>query len=320
MVELACLAPSVHNTQPWTWVVQDQTLRLYADTKRQLMYADSKRRDLVISCGAALHQLDVAARASGWQCEIRRMPEQHDPTYLAEIRFAAHRPTDVELRRARAITQRRTDRRQVSSWPVPAGRLEELSAIAPEYGVLARVVEICELDVVHRVLRDATELQNRNERYLDELFAWTHARAHEGVPAASLLTRAAAQGSPGSFSRFPAGELQDEYVEEAMPGTEWLVVATASDDIMSWLRAGEALAALWLECTISGLALVPYTQPVEVRSTYDVLQRDLLHGNSCPQLLLRLGWPPLSNKRVAATPRRGVDQVLQFRVAKERLA
>ena len=71
VVELACLAPSIHNTQPWTWRLRDGLLELHADATRRLPAADPTSRSLVISCGAALHHARVAARALGWEARRR---------------------------------------------------------------------------------------------------------------------------------------------------------------------------------------------------------------------------------------------------------
>ncbi|MGA8209327.1 MAG: hypothetical protein WB798_04150, partial [Nocardioidaceae bacterium] len=75
LLELACRAPSVHNTQPWLWRVHGTRVELYADFQRQLVQADPQRRDLLISCGAALHHLQVAAQALGWSARVRRTPD-----------------------------------------------------------------------------------------------------------------------------------------------------------------------------------------------------------------------------------------------------
>jgi hypothetical protein len=53
-VERASLAPSVHNTQPWRFVVRPTVLELHADSDRQLRALDPTGRQLVISCGCAL--------------------------------------------------------------------------------------------------------------------------------------------------------------------------------------------------------------------------------------------------------------------------
>jgi len=315
LVELACRAPSVHNTQPWRWTYDGATLELFADTRRQLTYADPDRRDLIISCGAALHQLEVAAAAAGWASVVRRMPDPSDETLLASIRFEERPGTDTDRRLAQAITERRTDRRLPSSWPVPAGKLEQLAQTAQHSGVLAWVdLDGHQTVAIEEALPTAARLQNVNEAYLDELLAWTHSRDAEGIPTTNLLTRDAASKPPESQTRFPAGSLADEYDEGgAKPAPAWLVLSTSSDDALSWLRTGEALAAVWLSCTAAGLLLVPYTQATEVDTTRALLQREVLGDTSCPQILLRVGWRPPSRTAVEPTPRRAVDSVLELR-------
>ena len=87
LVELAARAPSVHNTQPWLWAVADDRLTLFADRARQLVHADPDGRDLIISCGAALQHLQVAAAGHGWRTEARRMPNPDNDSQLADISF-----------------------------------------------------------------------------------------------------------------------------------------------------------------------------------------------------------------------------------------
>ena len=62
---VAVRAPSIHNTQPWRWRLDDDGLRLLADRSRQLAVADPDGHSLLVSCGAALH-LTGLGLAAGW--------------------------------------------------------------------------------------------------------------------------------------------------------------------------------------------------------------------------------------------------------------
>jgi hypothetical protein len=55
----------VHNTQPWRWLVGDHSVHLMADRARGVPATDPDGRDLLLSCGAALHHLRVAFAALG---------------------------------------------------------------------------------------------------------------------------------------------------------------------------------------------------------------------------------------------------------------
>jgi hypothetical protein len=59
---LAARAPSVHNTQPWRWLAEDDSMRLFADWRRQVPNTDPDGQDLLVGCGAALRHLRVVVR------------------------------------------------------------------------------------------------------------------------------------------------------------------------------------------------------------------------------------------------------------------
>jgi hypothetical protein len=84
-VAMAVRAPSVHNSQPWNWRIGYSSLHLYADPDRQLRETDPDGRDLILSCGAALHHLRVAFAALGWAAEVHRLPNPDEPDHLAAI-------------------------------------------------------------------------------------------------------------------------------------------------------------------------------------------------------------------------------------------
>ena len=74
-LELAGRAPSLHNSQPWRWRLDGSIVHLYLDAARQLRATDPDARELVISCGAALHHLQVALAGQGRQVRVRRLPD-----------------------------------------------------------------------------------------------------------------------------------------------------------------------------------------------------------------------------------------------------
>src|SRR4051795_2558128 len=81
-VEVACRPPSIHNTQPWLWVLRAGQLELRADRDRQLRVADPDGHSLLISCGAALHLTELALRGQGWLVRAQRLPDPADPDLL----------------------------------------------------------------------------------------------------------------------------------------------------------------------------------------------------------------------------------------------
>jgi hypothetical protein len=313
ILERACRAPSVHNTQPWTWRVGADRVDLFADYRRQLVYADPQGRDLMISCGAALHHFQVAARAMGYATSVRRVPRSGDEQLVASMQLTVAPAPEDAAALLEAISRRRTDRRRLTSWPVPGERLDALVAAGSQWG--AQVLPLRGEAVKDRLLtltRRADELQQRNRGYVQELNSWTTYWSDEGVPVSHIPRDARVTTTDVLNRRFRNGVLDDPVLEDEPAGDGLLLICTSSDDPLSRVRAGEALSAVWLQASQDGLSLVPLSQAVEVPETRRLLQDDVLGDRSVAQILLRVGWPPLERKPLPATPRRHVDDVRSF--------
>jgi nitroreductase len=308
LVSLASRAPSVHNTQPWSWRLRDDRLELHADWSRRLEVADPDGRNLVISCGAALHHLQIAASASGWRAAVTRVDDTAQPSLLAQVRLSPSPPPHTAAADLRAIAERCTDRRRFTSWPVPHERLQLLVAAAEGVdGEAAPIVDVSDRFRVEMLVIRAHRLQERNASVAAEAARWTDRGAYDGVPSAHVPD--AHVGPATRRSRFAPGGLEDEgrHVESG----DGLVILYDSDDTpAAWLRAGESLSALWLRAVGEGLSVVPLSQVVEVAETRDALQHEILGGRAVPLMLVRVGWQAISRSQLEPSPRRPLDGVL----------
>jgi hypothetical protein len=282
LVSLACRAPSVHNTQPWTWRIDPGGISLYADASRQLSLADPDGRNLMISCGAALHHLQVAALARGWSASVSRLPDPADPTLLADVRLSpVNRPAGA-VDDVRALKERCTDRRRFTSWPVPDEGLVRLATIASVWG------------------GQGVALTDVAERFQVELLVARamHLQAHD-----------VAVTEEQEHNRFGPDALGDP--ADDVQGGDGLVVLCATDDTpLARLQTGEGLSALWLHAVREGLSVVPLSQVIDVPETRAALQHGVLGGLVVPMLLVRVGWQAISRSQLETTPRRAVDEVL----------
>lgn len=85
VLTLAVRAPSIHNTQPWRWRVCPTSLELFSRPDMQLRSTDPDGRELILSCGVALHHCVVALASLGWQAKVNRFPDPKDRCHLATI-------------------------------------------------------------------------------------------------------------------------------------------------------------------------------------------------------------------------------------------
>jgi nitroreductase len=262
-VELANHAPSVHNTQPWRWLAGNHSVHLMAS---------SASWDVLLGCGAALHHLQVAFAALGWGTAVHRIPNEHDLDHLAAVALHPRVASPAEVALAGTIVRRRSYRRRLTSWEVPAPHLDLMADAAARAGAL--LVPVTD-GAVRRLLTPATGAAD--QRRLELAAHGGRSRWHDPRPE-----------------------------EPDPPDGELLVVATPGDDPLSLLNAGEATSAALLAATDVGLATCPLSQPLEAADTRAAVREHVLDGVTHPQLVLRVGWasvsaPPLPNMPVRRT-------------------
>ena len=272
----AIQSPSIHNSQPRIWKVQDDGLRLHADPKRHLRSADPDGRDLLISCGAALHHCAVALAALGWHASIRRLPDRADLSLLAVMTVQRQPADELDRMLAGAIGRRRTDRRPYSPGPVPWGDIALMGSRAARAGVMLRQID--EIPRLSAIVADAVSLRAADPDYLDELVDWGSRRT-------ALSAEAAHSDDNGVL----------------------VALGTESDDCLARLRAGEAASLVLLSATAMGLASCLVTEPLGIAETREEVRTDVFGSNGFPQLLIRLGWPPAGAEPLPPTPRRPLD-------------
>jgi nitroreductase len=123
--ELATLAPSIHNSQPWRWRIRDAGLELYLEHSRRLGITDPDRRLAILSCGAALHHAATALAAEGRRTDITRLPDPADPDHLARLGVTGPAPVSPDaMRRVQTIRLRHIDRRPTTRTPVESDHLD----------------------------------------------------------------------------------------------------------------------------------------------------------------------------------------------------
>ncbi|MCV7196452.1 Acg family FMN-binding oxidoreductase [Mycobacterium angelicum] len=310
VLTLATRAPSVYNTQPWRWRVDDQALHLYADPSRQLPVTDPDGRDLIVSCGAALNHCVIALAAMGWRSKVRRLPDPADHDHLATIEVHADAADPVDVALAAAIPQRRTDRRYYGSWPVSAADIALMGARAARLGVMLRQVD--ELATLKHIVTHAVRTHMSDREYLNELTVWSgRYDSKAGVPAHNTPAHDCASPLPGRFFAGPA-LAQPAGASPTDDKAAILALGTSTDDRLDWLRAGEATSVVLLTATALGLASCAVTEPLEIAATREAVRTDVF-GSCCnPQMLLRVGWAPVNADPLPATPRRRLERAVEW--------
>lgn len=310
-VRSACRAPSLHNSQPWQWVLDRGRLQLFLDSSR-VMATDTSARQALISCGAALDHLRVAMSAAGWHADVDRFPDPANTNHLASIGFTRlPYVTDRDQRRARAIWARHTDRLPFSSVS-DRDSFESVVRAASSGGAV-------HVDLLPESLRPqlveasqtAESLQFYNTVYHDELCWWTAPfESAEGIPYSALGTTS--EGARVAIDRtFPAHRGPERRTEIPEDHATIVLLSTDGDGRGDALASGEALSSVLLECTMAGLATCPVTHVTELHVTRDLI-KSLFDRDATPQVLVRVGVVPVTEKPPPPTPRRSLSEVLRL--------
>jgi hypothetical protein len=306
-------APSVHNIQPWYFrIVADDRIDICArfgdgaDTEvatngnGRLRVSPDLRRELIISCGAALYNLRLAIRVTGHDLAVWLLPRDCGPLVLASVEIVTDRtkrPTVTEQELYDAIPRRHTNRWPYDNHhPVPIPILVAMQHAADKEEGRLRVLGRRQVRTWLRVAHDADREQRDSLGRQRDLAQWTNG-GDSGVPAAAF-------GPPGTFGedhhlwwhlgrRRGYAPIRD-FRPCTNPGTEGtdaaagpggqddrrkaktprferrpqlMVLSTDSDRPLDWLRAGQALQRTLLTATRYGVSASFLTQPLELHDT-----------------------------------------------------
>jgi hypothetical protein len=315
-VRLACRAPSLHNSQPWRWVVDGDTVQLFVEPDRVVRGADSSGREALIACGAVLDHCRVAMAAAGFTANVDRFPNPNNRLHVASIDFTAIEfVTDGHRQRANAILLRRTDR-------LPFAAPPDWDTFEPELQDTANS-DAVRLDIIPDDLRpqlvEASQLTESlrlyDSSYHAELNWWTAAfEVTEGIPHSSLVS--AAESDRVDVGRtFPVTHHRERRPEVDEDRSKVLVLSTYDDTRESVLRCGELLSAVLLDATMVGLATCTLTHITEVPASREIVAGLIDQSNQgiTPQVLIRVGLMPSIEDVPPPTPRRPIGEVFEVR-------
>jgi nitroreductase len=301
----AAQAPSVHNTQPWLFRPRAGSVDVLADRRRQLAVLDPDGRELHMSIGAALLNLQVALHAHARASRVLLLPDPGQHDLCATVVIGPRTPASPSaLTLYAAIPRRHTNRRPFAPVAVPDADLTALVAAAMAEDASLLVPDPVARHDVLTLVRAADRAQRSDSRYRMELAVWTSKipRQADGVPAEAFGPRPDPAGLPlRDFGLIHRKHRRGARFESS---PTIAVLYSRNDGTADWIRAGMALQRVLLTATARGLATSLLTQPIEVPALRAHLAPR--HEPRTAQAILRLGYA----RPVKATPRRTVSSLI----------
>ncbi len=176
LIQYATLAANGHNTQPWKFAVQQNTIEIHPDYSRHLPVVDPHNRELWISLGCALENLLIAANATGYISTVA-YPNGED---VIRIQLIPDLPQPSPL--FNVIPLRQTTRSVYDSHPVPPADLNTLQSLPLEPGVSLRFLNSpTEMETALEYVIEGNLRQYADRAFVEELIFWLRFNKKEAL-------------------------------------------------------------------------------------------------------------------------------------------
>ena len=291
LVRFAALAASGHNTQPWKFAVQENTIEIQPDFSRRLPAVDPNDRELWISLGCALENLLIAARAAGYE------PEVTYPAALKRIRVVLNRDRPQPGAWFDAISLRQNTRSIYDGQRIAPNSLDRLRALPLESGVsLHFILEPAGLERVLEYVNQGNLSQFADKAFVTELLRWLRFTKKEALISRDGLYSGASGNPPVPrwigqvvVAGTKPQQQADADAAKLRSSAGAVIVASTADTLSAWVKVGQVYERLALELTALDIKSAFLNQPIEVADLRGQFQSAMNLGSVLPQLLVRFG-------------------------------
>jgi GrpB-like predicted nucleotidyltransferase (UPF0157 family) len=302
LLRYAILAPSSHNSQPWSFRIEDNRVELRADDSRWLRIADSDQRELFISVGCALENLIVAAQHFGMTPTVDFASSDAGPVAVVDLGTGASTEEKRSAELFGAITERRTSHAHFYERSPNAVFFDDLEKLAHEPNTNLHIVT---RDSARETLAEmqaaADETLMQDDEYRRELGDWIGSGAlGDSWPKARIGQLVVTYFDIGKSE----GANNAQHITSA-PAVA--LITTADDSARSRIQAGQLYERVSLAATAENVAVHPLSQMLEVDDHRNALRDVFDTPDEVPQHFFRLGFARAKRKH---TPRWPVEQFL----------
>ena len=275
IVEAGIHAPSGDNAQPWKFSWGENKIYLYLDPDADRSFFNVRQIASIISCGAVLENMRIAATAFGLEGKVTHVPATNRPELMAVLELEAtgcrKDPLDD------FIYQRCTNRKPYEKKPAPEDLFDALASQVSRFqGVKLHLLrEKADLKklarIIYKVDRIRTEYRPLHE-HLHSMIRFTEEEARDrkdGFPLKNLEAGVAGElflkwtrpwPVMNAANHIGLGRMVALHSYQAMRSASAAALITVSGtDAKDFLRGGQALERVWLYLAQQGISMQPMT-------------------------------------------------------------
>lgn len=296
MIEQATKAPSGHNTQPWLFRINENSIEIHPDSTKTLPVVDSDQREMFVSLGCAAENLCIAAISRGYRPTVSISAK--GIITLQPARTA----TPVEATGlAEQISKRQTNRRVYNGTLIPDETMRELLAVkrAGDTSLHCWPKGSEEFRKLHSYIMQGNEIQMNDLSFKKELKSWMRFNREQVRKTGDGLSYSVfgAPNLPARLSCFIMGSCltakrQNSSDRKKIASSSHFILFTAPTNTPeAWIQLGRTLERFLLHATRAGIATAFTNQPCELQVLSDKMQQEIAGLQTrIPVVLLRLGY------------------------------
>jgi hypothetical protein len=298
LVQAATLAASSHNTQPWTFKTDADSITIEPDLSRRCGVVDPDDSHLYKSLGCGAENIVAAAPAYGLATDVRVADSGRIEIALTRL----GKPTD--RRALDVIVERQCTKTPYDGRPLQTAETAELESAGMGNGVRIKLIDDAGLkESILELVNRGNRSQLSDPEFRSELLAWIRVNDNQAIQSGDGLS-GRVTGQPQLPAWLARPIMRFVLTPEAQVKTDTLNLRSAagiavfigeSDDRPAWIETGRAYERFALRATKSGIRNAFINQPIEVRSLRHELYSLLgLSGTETAHLMVRYGHGALA--------------------------
>jgi nitroreductase len=295
----ASLAPSGHNSQPWSvrllstteWIIE-------SDMNRRLSIVDADNREVMLSIGAFIENLVIAAGVFGFDAHVNVLAKNNFDRQVAKVILGKATPKKYPLHR---IAMRRTVKsnmllKELSRTDIRAFEEKVGSGLYyfPRGGEHAAFME--------KEAIDNFKIQAENDKAQEELSKWIRfknsniEKYRDGLTARSMEINGIAGWYVRTFMK-QKDVISDSFrqkgiektIEQAGQGAGWIVITSDGNKTADLIDTGRRFQKMALIARERNIAIHPMTQTIEEKHGQANIKANH-KPETMPQFMLRVGY------------------------------
>ncbi|MBO7598044.1 MAG: nitroreductase [Bacteroidales bacterium] len=292
LISFAICAPSGHNSQPWKFQTTENQIIVMPDMSKTLKVVDGENRELFISLGCAVENMQIAATQYGYESDY----EYIDGKIVVTFRQSENVTPDPLFDQ---IKKRHTHRGEFTGKKIPSDLIKILQSVEKEQNTDFAIFdgETNEAKLIKEKIYLGNNIQMSDTAFKNELVEWMRFNKKDikenqnglcynvlGFPATPKFV---GKKMVRMFLSPKAQNKTDNGVNNS--ASAFCLFSTAAKSEADYIAVGKTLERVLLKITELNLAYSFSNQPCEVEPL-SLKLREELNLTNYPSVVIRIGY------------------------------